>query len=512
MISRLIADSGSAAVCRAAAREYEGSVFYRGLHRLGLALGAGCRRSVTLGILLREGLFARAWRDSLTCRVLTFLLSLPGVLLHALYRAGKDKFDRSPLMALAFDAGAGAALAESWLILALWVIPFAQWDNAYHLMAFVLVYLLLCLRQMRNGVPLRLDRVGFYLPVMALAVILSIPLSRYPELSGRYLRYHIICMLCVLATVSAPRGPGDLKRLAACGSTVILVSAVWAVVQRIQGVEIVAAYVDKTMNAGMPGRVQSYFDNPNTYAQVLVMLLPLSLGLLAGGKRLSTRVFALVAFAAGVLALGMTYSRASWIGLVLALAVFLMLWKPKLIPPLLVLVFLCIPLLPDTIINRILTIGQASSDSTVTSRFPLYEAGWEIIRTRPLTGVGLGTDAVREYIIDKRIYSMMVYYSHLHDIFIQLWAESGVLAVLGFTGAMLWGLKSMARETLRKGDKTVKCLAAACCGSVCGSLLVGIVDYIWAYPRVMCIFWFVFALGLCCVRLLREGPAEEGSV
>ena len=44
----------------------------------------------------------------------------------------------------------------------------------------------------------------------------------------------------------------------------------------------------------------------------------------------------------------------------------------------------------------------------------------------------------------------------------------------------------------------------ACCGSVAGSLLTGMVDYIWAYPRVMCIFWFVFALGLASVKLAGE--------
>ena len=44
-----------------------------------------------------------------------------------------------------------------------------------------------------------------------------------------------------------------------------------------------------------------------------------------------------------------------------------------------------------------------------------------------------------------------------------------------------------------------------------GTLLTGMVDYIWAYPRVMCIFWFVFALGLAAVRLSGE-TEEKGGV
>ncbi|MEI3580905.1 MAG: hypothetical protein V8Q30_13475 [Acutalibacteraceae bacterium] len=59
-----------------------------------------------------------------------------------------------------------------------------------------------------------------------------------------------------------------------------LVSSLYGVYQRIQGVEANEAYVDVTVNAGMPGRVESYFDNPNTFAEVLILLLPLVLALI----------------------------------------------------------------------------------------------------------------------------------------------------------------------------------------------------------------------------------------
>ena len=46
------------------------------------------------------------------------------------------------------------------------------------------------------------------------------------------------------------------------------------------------SYVDLKVNAGMPGRVFSIFDNPNTFAQVLLLLLPL---VLDGGIQRLTR-------------------------------------------------------------------------------------------------------------------------------------------------------------------------------------------------------------------------------
>ena len=510
MLPKMIAESGTLRVCRGVRREYETSRFYSGLGRFFLGLGDKCRSSLILGACCREGVLARAWGDSLTCRVLTFLLGLPGILLRLLYKALETPIRESFMAGLVFEAADGAALLESWVLLFLWIIPFDYWDNGYHLIGLLPVLLLLWLRQMRRGTPLRTDRAGFWPIALAAALVLAIPLSHYPDLSVRYLRYHVICMLCFLVTVSAPRNAGDLKRLAFTGAAVVLVSAAWGMVQRVQGVEIVAAYVDKTMNAGMPGRVQSYFDNPNTYAQVLVMLLPLAAVLLICSDRLPGRLMGLVSLAGGVLALGMTYSRSSWIGLAAAAALFLALWKPKLIPPLIVLAVLCIPLLPDTILHRILTIGSAGSDSTVTSRFPLYKAGAELLRQSPLTGAGLGGDAVRKYILDHNIYSLMVYYAHLHNVFLEVWAEGGLGGLIAFLGASLWGVKRMAAAgACRRRTSTARLTAAACCAGVAGSLLTGLVDHIWAYPRVMCIFWFVFALGLAAVRLASEGGNSE---
>ena len=68
----------------------------------------------------------------------------------------------------------------------------------------------------------------------------------------------------------------------------------------------------------MPGRVESYFDNPNTFAEVPILLLPLVLALILCSKRGISRVTACGVFAVGVLALGMTYSRASWVGMACA--------------------------------------------------------------------------------------------------------------------------------------------------------------------------------------------------
>ena len=123
-----------------------------------------------------------------------------------------------------------------------------------------------------------MKHIGFYPVVLFGSMFLAVLFSYEPSASFRFLLYHIAAALCVLVTVSAVRGAEDLKRLAAGGGVCVLVSSLYGVYQRIQGVEVNVSYVDLDVNAGMPGRVQSYFDNPNTFAEVLILLLPLGAG------------------------------------------------------------------------------------------------------------------------------------------------------------------------------------------------------------------------------------------
>ncbi|MFR7894851.1 MAG: O-antigen ligase family protein [Dysosmobacter sp.] len=140
--------------------------------------------------------------------------------------------------------------------------------------------------------------------------------------------------------------------------------------------------MDLKVNAGMPGRVFSIFDNPNTFAQVLLLLLPLVLALFLTAKHWQWKAICAGIFCVGGMAMAMTYSRASWVGLAVAMAVFVFLWKPKLIPAFILLCVLAVPFLPTTVLNRILTITN-TADSSTSSRVSLYKAAIEVIRRSP---------------------------------------------------------------------------------------------------------------------------------
>ena len=257
----------------------------------------------------------------------------------------------------------------------------------------------------------------------------------------------------------------------------------------------------------MPGRVMSIFDNPNTFAQVLILLLPLLVALTVSSRHWWSRLAAAGTFAVGFVALGMTYSRASWVGIACAAVVFMFLWKPRYFPLFVAAGICCIPLLPATIWNRILTITN-TSDSSTASRVPLYEAAIGVVRTSPITGAGLGTTTVQQFIADHNLYHADAPYVHAHNIYLELWVEAGVLGFVSFFAAMLWNIKNAARQVRHCADSAARSITAAACCALCGGMVAGLADYLWNYPRVMSIFWFVFALAIAGVKVCRREAGE----
>ena len=472
------------------------------------AAGHWCKRQIAdskaAAVLSREGLLTQSWESSRLCRYLTYLANSPIYLLRIVYQKLKSLFDGSFFAGLIFQMGQETAIAQSWLILLLWIIPYEYWSNGYTLAGFFLLLCLFCVRGMHDRrAKLDIPSMGVFTTVFFLRVCLAAPLSVYPSLSGRFLMYHAGAGLCLLLTISAVRHVDDLKRLAAGGCCAMAISSAYAVYQRIQGVDVKSAYVDAALNPDMPGRVYSFYDNPNSYAAFLILLIPLGAALLLCAKNWISRVLAGGAVALGVLAMVMTYSRASWVGFAVSAAVFVLLWRPRLIPLLAAACVMCIPFLPSSIWDRILSIFNFSDTST-SSRFGLYEAALRAIQELPVTGVGLGTAAPQRYIAANSLYHGNHLYVHAHNIYLEVWLETGLIGVAAFCGAVIWNIKAAVRQVRSCVESTAGLITAGAVSALCGIMTAGLADYPWNYPRVMTVFWFVFAMSVAGVKVCRS--------
>ena len=453
----------------------------------------------------REGVFTRTWPDSLTRRLLSGLFNLPANLLHWLYCKFKAAFDNSFCTDIIFAIGDHVPVATGWFMLLIMNIPYERWSNTYSLIGYLFLFLLAMAGGMRRS-SLRIDAasVGPFIPLFFLAVYLSWPLSYFPTESFRYLFYYFSCFLCVYLIVGTVERAEQLERLAGFACLAMTGAAGYGILQRIQGLEVNDLFVDAALNPNMPSRIFSYYHNPNSFAEMLLLLIPVSIGLLFGTRKKSWRFAGLLSAGISLVAMVMTYSRGTWIGLVIAALVFLFFWNRKLIPVCILAGLVCLPILPEAVLTRILSIFNPKDTST-SSRLPFYRAALRMIKTSPITGAGLGNYAVRYSIQTLNLYDGYNVYIHSHNTFLELWLQTGLLGLVSFLGTMFSSLKQGAKVVQNLSTpRSIRMIILGALSGLAGSLVCGLADYLWNYPRVMLIFWFTVALLLAGIKLAKQ--------
>ena len=491
-------------------RAYAESGLYHLVCRFTAWLSGKWEHSFLVRFFYTESRFSKAWDCCLLRRVLEWVLNLPLRLLQWIYARHQRLFDESFFASLVFEAGRESFLAAGWAVALILCIPSDYWNNGYSLILFSLVIALSFVGGMdEKSYRLSLKPVGPYVVLFFAAVAAAVPLSNYPRLSFRFLNYHIACILVVVTLVNAVQNSRQLLRLAGSLGMGILAAAGYGIYQRVViGIEVNISYVDPNLNANVPGRVYSYFENPNALGQLLLFALPVMVALVFASRHWVSKLCAAGVFCAGLICMAMTYSRASWVGLAAAALVYVFLWDRRLLPLCFMAGFAAIPLLPASVLSRLLTIGNLN-DTTTSSRFPQYAAALRLLAGEPVTGAGLGTDAVRQTVRIKALYQGYAPFVHAHNTFLQVWLECGALGFVTFVGAIISAAKSAARCVKHCPDPAARHMAIGCASALVGAAVCGLADYLWTYPRIMFMFWFVFGLTLASVKVCNL-EAERG--
>ena len=214
-------------------------------------------RSLLRLVLRWESLMDGRFSRSVFGHVLDFLLSLP------------DRILRGSMVGTVFQSFASrwTVILLGFVGLILLSVPYKQWNNYYALYLLAAAFGLLLLSHQRR---LSLREIGFWPLAFALVTFGSAYWSVFPGESSRFFAFALSCALAVLICVSGADSPEKLLRICLFIALGLLVCCGYGIWQKLDGIEPNAHYTDLSANANMPGRVYSFFDNPNSFANAFV--------------------------------------------------------------------------------------------------------------------------------------------------------------------------------------------------------------------------------------------------
>lgn len=402
----------------------------------------------------------------------------------------------------------------SGLLLFILISPQVLWDSMFGRFRFDHVFfgvvtLWLVLMCVANWTAKKKNRFkvsggDIWLGLYAAVLVVSVVVSTNPPLSLHLLPRCLSGLFIVYIIGMGELTYAQIRRIFGFVTIGIMIAAIYAFVQSVQGIAPSKSYTDLSVNPNMPGRVYSFFGNPNIFGFMLASSLPAAIAYAIKSKSRWCIALGMIAFILGCLALIMTYSRGAWFGFAVGLFVFAALYQPKFIPVMLLLGAVAFPFIPANIKDRVLTIFNPN-DTSIGYRSLLTGSGVQLIMERPIWGVGLGLDTVKVFVLEHYWPPELVYrFSHTHNLPVQIWCETGVFGFLIFFGAVFHNIICAIR-IVRKESRSNRVFIASLVAGMTGMLFCGIADYPFSFSRAMMLFWIWFGL----LNYVRKREKEE---
>ena len=324
--------------------------------------------------------------------------------------------------------------------------------------------------------------VGLY----SLCVVLSIAFSADPKVSLIGFRKLLVLLSLPLGLLFV-RGAEQARRVVNGLIVMAAGSGLWGLYQLFIGY------------GGIDQRIRGPFSHWMTFAGVLLLADLLLIAQLVSGRGVKT-VWRWLAL--GVINLGLIgcLTRGAWIAAALSIAVVLLLRAPRWLAVFAVVLLVVLIVSPTPVRDRAVSIVDMSNFSNY-DRLCMLEAGWRMVRERPI--LGHGPDMVRQrYPIYRHPTAPRNWVPHLHNNVAQLAAEVGLVAATAFVWLMVaaaWTAYRLdRRQRLVPGDGSDLYLGAF--GALVAFNVAGIFEFNWGDTEVQRLALFMVALPFCASR------------
>ncbi len=211
--------------------------------------------------------------------------------------------------------------------------------------------------------------------------------------------------------------------------------------------------------------------------------------------------------AAGLLpilaAILLSLTRSVWVGIFFGVGLFIVYYKPKIlylaVPAALVLAFL----LPHSIKSRLMSTFDLQNE-TNRDRIYMMKTGINILKEYPFTGVG--PDNVAKVYDRYKPPEAQLSNPHLHNNFVQMMAERGLLGLLSLLAAFIAVLVYLIRKLKHSGGME-KAVAAGSLFAFIGFLVAGLFEYNFGDTEIK--FFLLYFLSIPFLQFKKE-EAQTG--
>lgn len=290
---------------------------------------------------------------------------------------------------------------------------------------------------------------------------------------------------------------------------VALIVSVYGLQQWFFGAAALATWVDPESNLTKTTRVYSFLGNPNLLAGYLLPAVVFSLVAVFAWRRWLPKLLALTMFGVNSACLILTFSRGGWIGLLVALVALLLLlayyksvqlprfWRTWSIPLLLgsiALVLAVAFLFVEPLRDRALSIFAGRGDSSNNFRINVWAAVIEMIKDRPILGIGPGNTVFNKIypLYQRARYNALSAYS----IWLEVLVETGFIGLACFIWLLIVTLNAGLQQLRRLreiGSREAFWLIGAI-ATLPGMLAHATFDTVLYRPAVNTLWWLMMAM------------------
>ena len=388
------------------------------------------------------------------------------------------------------------------LMVGVFVLPFLP-DMLGLLFMFFLVAAFFYGETFKENTPLTQSPIDMPIILFGIIIIISTITSINPAGSFRDLALHLGGLSFLFVMANSIKNKEDFNKIVVMLVFSATLVALYGLFQYIVGVEMEAAWLDVENNPDIRTRIYSVFHNPNILAEYLIMTIPLSVSLFWHSKRIHKKIIFLGTTLIMSLALVLTLSRGGWLGFAFSAFIFIILVERRLLLTLIPITLGGVYLLPQTIINRILSIGNLS-DSSNAYRITMWEITLDIIKDNWVAGVGFGHLPFKQT-FETYIRTHPTF--HAHNTYLETAAEMGIPGLIVFLLFLFTLFKYGIKKLVKSEDKYISTVSAGVLSGLGGVMFHGAVENVLYLPKIIITFWILVSFILTLVRI-QDGKKE----